>query len=99
MAAAVVRKPRMPDPMLFAISIVEGVTGESLVERPKALPEAAKDPAAVARGAKGGKVGGRVRAAKMTKAERSASAKKAASARWASVPAKLAQASRKPSKE
>jgi hypothetical protein len=41
-----------------------------------------KNPAAVALGRKGGLKGGKARAAKMTKEERSASAKKAAAARW-----------------
>lgn len=44
-----------------------------------------KDPNAVALGRKGGKKGGPARAKKMTSAERSASAKKAAKARW-SIP-------------
>jgi hypothetical protein len=44
--------------------------------------EKEKDPAAVALGRKGGLKGGKARAAKMTKEERSASAKKAARARW-----------------
>jgi hypothetical protein len=41
-----------------------------------------KNPHAVALGRKGGKKGGPARAAKMTKEERSASARKAAKARW-----------------
>ncbi|MDP9269930.1 MAG: histone H1 [Chloroflexota bacterium] len=41
-----------------------------------------KDPAAIARGHKGGLIGGHARAAKMTPAERSASASLAAKARW-----------------
>ncbi len=41
-----------------------------------------KDPLAVALGRRGGLKGGKARAAGMTKAERSASAKKAAKARW-----------------
>lgn len=45
-------------------------------------PGDAKDPAAVALGRKGGLKGGRARADKMTPEERSASAKKAAQARW-----------------
>ena len=44
--------------------------------------DSGKDPAAVALGRKGGLKGGKARAAKMTKAQRSASAKKAARARW-----------------
>ena len=46
-------------------------------EKPKA-----KDPAAVSLGRKGGLKGGPARAAKLTKAQRSASAQKAAQARW-----------------
>jgi hypothetical protein len=41
-----------------------------------------KDPLAVALGRRGGLKGGHARAAKMTSKERSASAKKAAQARW-----------------
>ena len=41
-----------------------------------------KDPLAVALGRRGGLKGGRARAAKLTNSERSASAKKAAQARW-----------------
>lgn len=41
-----------------------------------------KDPAAVALGRKGGKKGGKVRAARMTPEERSEAARKAAKARW-----------------
>lgn len=76
----------MPDPMQFAIAIVEGVTGETLTDRPTQPTTPAKDPKAMARGAKGGKSGGakggKARAATMTGAERSASAKRAAAARW-----------------
>jgi len=43
----------------------------------------AKNPAAVALGRLGGLKGGRARAAKLSAAERSESAKKAAAARWA----------------
>ena len=42
-----------------------------------------KNPAAVELGRRGGKKGGPARAAKMTKEERSESARKAAKARWA----------------
>jgi hypothetical protein len=41
-----------------------------------------KNPHAVALGRKGGKKGGPARAAKMTKEERTASARKAAKVRW-----------------
>ncbi|MGB6771029.1 MAG: hypothetical protein WBF51_03390 [Candidatus Dormiibacterota bacterium] len=46
-------------------------------------PYQGKDPAAVELGRRGGKKGGNARAAKLTPEERSASAKKAAAARWA----------------
>lgn len=57
------------------------IVGESLGELPKTVPPA-KDPAAVALGRKGGLKGGKARAAKMTKKQRTQSAKKAAQARW-----------------
>lgn len=45
-------------------------------------PNAGKDPAAVALGRRGGLIGGKARAAKMTPEQRSAAARKAAAARW-----------------
>lgn len=45
-------------------------------------PDEGKDSAAVALGRRGGLKGGKARAAKMTPEERSASARKAAQARW-----------------
>jgi hypothetical protein len=45
-------------------------------------PDEGKDPAAVALGRKGGLKGGKARAEKLSPAERSASAKRAAEARW-----------------
>ena len=76
------KKPRMPDPMQFAIAIVEGVTGETLTDRPTVPAKPEKSPVAVARGRKGGQIGGKARAAKLTKAQRTDAAKKAATARW-----------------
>ena len=49
-----------------------------------------KNPAAVMLGRRGGKIGGAVRAANMTAAERSESARKAVLARWAKHKAKTA---------
>lgn len=49
---------------------------------PEKPAEKEKDPAAVALGRKGGLKGGKARAAKLTKEQLSASAKKAARARW-----------------
>lgn len=59
-----------------AKSIVDLATGEA------PDPDEGKDPAAVALGRKGGLKGGKARAESLTPKERSASAKKAARARW-----------------
>lgn len=56
------------------------------------MAEAKKNPAAVALGRLGGLKGGKARAAKLTAAERSASARKAVLARWA----KAKKTARKP---
>jgi hypothetical protein len=50
-----------------------------------------KNPYAVALGRKGGKVGGKARAANMTPEQRSESARNAVVARWARVKAKKAK--------
>lgn len=73
------KRPRkLPrDPNARAYEIVRLATGEAkLPEEPK------KNPAAVALGKLGGAKGGRARAASMSKKQRSASARKAALARW-----------------
>jgi len=54
--------------------------------------EKQKDPAAVALGRKGGKKGGPARAANMTAKQRSESARKAVTARWAKAKAQEHQA-------
>ncbi len=59
----------------LAKGILDAVTGE-------APAETKKDPAAVARGRKGGITGGKARAAKLAPAERKAIAEKAAAKRW-----------------
>jgi hypothetical protein len=74
------RKPKLPDPNLTAFGIVQAIVDEPAPEPQPAT--SGKDPAAVALGRKGGLKGGKARAAKMTKAQRVASAKKAAAARW-----------------
>jgi len=62
------------------------VVQESIRDRSEPAPAPAKkrrkNPAAVALGRKGGLKGGHARAAAMTKAERSESARQAARARW-----------------
>ncbi len=70
------KRPR--DANQLAKSIVDLSTGES--EEPN--QDEGKDPAAVALGRKGGLKGGKARAAKMTKEERSEAARKAAQVRW-----------------
>ena len=74
-----VQRTKMPrDPNQLAKMVVDLATGQRSPE-----PQKVKDPAAIARGHKGGLIGGHARAAKMTAAERSASASLAAKARWA----------------
>ena len=62
------------DPNVAAFNVLARLT--ELNEEPK------KNPAAVALGRLGGLKGGKARAAKMSKKARTASAKKAANARW-----------------
>ncbi len=71
-----------PDVAEIAFRTMLEATGQA----PKTPPpgEREKNPDAVARGSKGGKKGGKARASKLTPAERSASAKKAAQGRWRS---------------
>ncbi|MBA3809405.1 MAG: histone H1 [Solirubrobacterales bacterium] len=70
------KRPR--DPSQLGKLIVDIAVGE--IKDPD--PNTGKDPAAVALGRKGGMKGGKARAAKLTADERSASARKAAQARW-----------------
>lgn len=73
-------KPR--DVNQLAKSIVDQATGDA----PPAEAEPTKNPAAVALGRLGGLKGGKVRARRLSKDQRSAIAKKAAMARWKSSP-------------
>jgi hypothetical protein len=85
-AKGVILSQRMPDrsgkrprdPNALGKQLVAEATGEAEPFN----PDEGKDPAAVALGRKGGLKGGKARAAKMTKAERTESARKAAQARW-----------------
>jgi hypothetical protein len=64
-------------------TLAHRIVGEATGDAPKqtdALP--AKDPAAVALGRKGGLVGGKARAAKLSPEKRAEIARKAAAARW-----------------
>jgi hypothetical protein len=61
----------------LAKHIVDEATGER-----KPAPEDTRDPAAVSLGRRGGLVGGKARAAKLTPEQRREIAKKAAATRW-----------------
>ena len=69
------KKPRDANEM--AKSIIDQMTGDA----PREVPTT-KNPAAVELGRRGGLVGGKARAAKLSKKKRSEIAKKAAEARW-----------------
>lgn len=71
------KRPR--DLNSLAASIVRDATDEDKREP----ADDGKDPAAVALGRKGGLVGGKARAAKLTPEQRSETARRAAAARWA----------------
>jgi hypothetical protein len=79
------KRSSMPrDPNQLAKLIADMATGEAA---PEPMPQGReKNPAAVALGKLGGAKGGKARAAKLTPEERSAIAKRAAAARWGSVP-------------
>ncbi|RUW02278.1 MULTISPECIES: histone H1 [unclassified Mesorhizobium] len=71
------KHPKRPrDPNQLAKSIVDLATGDAPAE------EDSKNKAAVELGRRGGKIGGRVRADRMSAEERADAARLAASARW-----------------
>lgn len=72
------RRPR--DVNALAKQLVDELTSEGTLS---VDPDAAKNPAAVELGRRGGLRGGHARAARMTPEERSEAARKAAIARWA----------------
>jgi len=73
-----VKKQKMPrDVNQRAKMTLDLMTGEAQVE-----PERVKDPAAVELGRKGGLIGGKKRAAKLSPERRSEIARKAAQKRW-----------------
>jgi hypothetical protein len=81
------KKKRPTDSNLLARSVIEDLIGEKWdgtpLEKP---PERQKNPAAVALSRLGASKGGKARAESMTAKQRSASAKKAAKARWKKRP-------------
>lgn len=72
------RSSKQKDTQQLARSVLDAVVPDA--EPPK--PEKAKNPAAVALGRLGGKVGGKARAAKLTAEQRKEIARKAAKTRW-----------------
>ncbi len=62
--------------------LAKAITDEATSDEPAPDPDEGKDPAAVALGRKGGKKGGKARAARMTPEQRSEAARRAAQARW-----------------
>jgi len=74
------KKKRPRDVNQLAKAIVDEATGEAVEE--EAPADEGKNPAAVALGRLGGKKGGKARAAKLTKEQRSEIARKAARVRW-----------------
>ena len=74
------KRPKRPrDPNQLGKLIVDLATGQA--KEPASEPDT-RNPAAVALGKLGGAKGGKARAARMTKKQRSEAAKKAARARW-----------------
>jgi hypothetical protein len=73
-----VKKQKMPrDPMQRAKMVIDLATGEAEPD-----PEQPKDQAAVESGRRGGLIGGKARAAKLTPQQRSEIARTAATKRW-----------------
>lgn len=69
-----------PDAAEIAFRVMQEATGEA--EKTPPPGQRPKNAEAVARGAKGGKKGGKARAEKLTPERRTAVARKAASKRW-----------------
>lgn len=82
------KRPRRSDPNAVAFNTMLAATakhdepGEPPVTKPR---KKRKNPAAVALGRKGGKIGGARRAANMTPEQRSQAAREAAQARWGQI--------------
>lgn len=75
-------RKKKPDHNELAAGIVDEATAEEESPPKKKEAEAGKNPAAVALGRLGGLKGGKARAKKLTKKQRSEAARKAALARW-----------------
>ncbi len=77
-------KPKQKDHQQLARQVLDAVVPDA---EPAKEPEKVKNPAAVALGRLVGLKGGKARAAKLTKEQRSESANRAAQARWRGVSA------------
>lgn len=83
------KRSRIPaDSNIAAAAIVAQATGQSVQPATPASAPRRKNAAAVSLGRRGGKKGGRARAAKMTPNRRTEIARKAAVSRWSRRPAK-----------
>ena len=76
------RKPRPRDPNQLAKLVIDIATGQAEDKPEPQSVDAAKDPAAVALGRRGGLKGGKARAEKMSAARRREIAQAAARKRW-----------------
>ena len=76
------KHPKRPRDFSQAAKLVVDIASGQVADRELTPEEQGKDPAAVALGRRGGLKGGLARAAKMTKVQRSESARKAAKSRW-----------------
>jgi hypothetical protein len=78
------KTPKKPKQRLDLNQLAARIVAETVGEAEKTPdPDAGKDPAAVSRGRKGGAKGGRTRATKLSKEQRSKIARRAAMVRWA----------------
>jgi hypothetical protein len=84
------RSSKQKDTQQLARSVLDRIAPDAEPAKPEAEKPAEKEknPAAVALGRLGGKVGGKARAAKLSPAKRKAIAKKAAATRWTKRQAK-----------
>ena len=81
-------RKKKPDHNVLAAQIVEEATSEDEAVEKEPEVDNGKNPAAVTLGRLGGLKGGKARAKKLTKKQRSEAAKKAALARWNKTPDK-----------
>jgi hypothetical protein len=79
------KHPKRPRDFSQAAKLVVDIASGQISDRKLTAEEQGKDPAAVALGKRGGLKGGLARAAKMTKEQRSESARKAAKSRWGRI--------------